>query len=222
MPNLTYQDYPFIPNKYHKWYSAIIKRAKAREGVADYTEEHHVLPLSLGGDDTDDNRVILLAREHYLSHACLVKCTAGSAKQSMAYAFHYMHDGAGTQGLERRKCVNSRLYAVNKRIMAAAVSERMKLQMIGNTYRTGVFIPHNETTKKRISDALIGVRWDDARKANHSIALMGVPKPTRTAEHNQHQSEVQRGIKKPGISESNKRRVGMKYKPRTKTATPQV
>ena len=49
----------FLPNKYTKWYYNIITSAKSTltEG---YTEKHHILPKSLGGDNSTNNLVLLL------------------------------------------------------------------------------------------------------------------------------------------------------------------
>lgn len=41
-------------NKYKTWYDSIIARARNRV-TDDYTELHHILPRSLGGDDSPDN-----------------------------------------------------------------------------------------------------------------------------------------------------------------------
>lgn len=38
-----------------------------------YTEKHHILPLSLGGDSTEVNLVSLSAKEHYICHHLLTK-----------------------------------------------------------------------------------------------------------------------------------------------------
>ncbi len=38
-----------------------------------YYEEHHIVPRSLGGLNTPDNKVLLTAREHYLAHYLLMK-----------------------------------------------------------------------------------------------------------------------------------------------------
>jgi len=41
----------FLSNKYTSWYYAIITNAQAR--ISDgYTENHHIIPKSLGGDNS--------------------------------------------------------------------------------------------------------------------------------------------------------------------------
>ena len=59
----------FLSNKYQTWYYQIINNAKAhpRNG---YTENHHIIPSSLGGSDDANNKVKLTAREHFVRKKC--------------------------------------------------------------------------------------------------------------------------------------------------------
>jgi len=66
----------FIDNKYTKTYYAIINRAKDRT-LEGYSENHHIVPKSMGGEET----VKLTAREHYICHLLLCKMTEGVNKQ---------------------------------------------------------------------------------------------------------------------------------------------
>lgn len=66
----------YLQNKYTKIYNSIIDRAKSRTLPQDnYVEEHHVVPKSIGGNDSKDNLVKLTAREHRLCHLLLPKMT---------------------------------------------------------------------------------------------------------------------------------------------------
>ena len=62
----------FTLNKYTKWYYAIVDRAKIRINDG-YTENHHIIPKSLCGSNTKDNKVDLNAREHFICHLLLTK-----------------------------------------------------------------------------------------------------------------------------------------------------
>lgn len=73
----------FIQNKYTKLYYSIIQHAKARETIG-YTETHHIIPRSLGGQDTAKNLVSLTPREHYICHALLPTTVWKSCKGSQA------------------------------------------------------------------------------------------------------------------------------------------
>jgi hypothetical protein len=79
----------YLSNKYTQWYYSIIDRAKVRilEG---YTERHHIIPKSLGGNNSQDNLVNLTVREHYIVHHLLTKMLTGDKKYKMIHAFWYM------------------------------------------------------------------------------------------------------------------------------------
>jgi hypothetical protein len=123
-----------------------------------------------------------------------------------------MRYGFGKQADERRR-LNARLYEVNQRKMALITSARMKIRMIGNKYCIGRKDSPQTRAKRNaaILKALTGVPWTEERRQARSVAYKGVPKPPRSVRHNINQSIAQRGIKKPAISESNRRRIGMKY-----------
>jgi hypothetical protein len=74
-----------LENKYFKYYTNIIENASKRE-ISGYTERHHILPKSLGGDNDKNNIVALTAREHFICHHLLSKFTTGRAKSKMSYA----------------------------------------------------------------------------------------------------------------------------------------
>jgi hypothetical protein len=66
----------YIQNKYTQWYCNIIAKAKARTLPPNiYFETHHIIPKSLGGSNSSDNLVQLLAQEHRLIHLLLPRMT---------------------------------------------------------------------------------------------------------------------------------------------------
>lgn len=77
----------FINNKYTRLYYSIISNAQTRILPIDtYIEKHHIIPKSLGGDNSKANLVNLTAREHFICHRLLTRMTTGVAKQKMAHA----------------------------------------------------------------------------------------------------------------------------------------
>ena len=78
-----------IQNKYKQWHDNIIARGKNRI-LTGYKEKHHIIPKSLGGNNSKDNLVELTAREHFMVHMLLCKFTTGQAKMKMSYAFNAM------------------------------------------------------------------------------------------------------------------------------------
>jgi hypothetical protein len=57
---------------YQKVYNAIVEN-RQRNLPSGYVEKHHILPKSLGGDDSPQNIVKLTAREHFICHLLLTK-----------------------------------------------------------------------------------------------------------------------------------------------------
>lgn len=78
----------FLENKYTKWYYNIIESAK--KSIRNDGEFHHIVPRSLGGDDSPNNLIRLSLREHYVCHLLLTKMLIGEAKHKMLYALHRM------------------------------------------------------------------------------------------------------------------------------------
>lgn len=76
---------------YQKIYYDIIFRAKIqnRSKKNGYYELHHITPRALGGDNSNENKVLLTAREHFICHKCLVLfLEAKSEKMKMKHALH--------------------------------------------------------------------------------------------------------------------------------------
>jgi HNH endonuclease len=66
----------FLDNKYTRWYYQIVNRARGRQLPQDkYREVHHIIPKSMGGEDSESNLVELTAREHFICHWLLTKMT---------------------------------------------------------------------------------------------------------------------------------------------------
>jgi len=77
----------FLFNKYTKWYFAIINNLRTKTEV---TENHHIIPKSLGGSNRKENIICLTPKEHFVCHWLLTKMTFGENKKKMCYAFWSM------------------------------------------------------------------------------------------------------------------------------------
>jgi hypothetical protein len=113
----------FIDNKYTNIYYSIINRAKSRT-ISGYTENHHIIPKSLGGDNSHENLVALTAREHFICHLLLTKMTTGKSRHKMICAVFYL-TGRG-DSKRNNKLQNSRLYQILREDHAKAVSMQKK------------------------------------------------------------------------------------------------
>ena len=97
----------FKDSKYTRWYNQLVEQAKVRVLPRDvYTEKHHIIPRSLGGDNSVDNLVRLTAREHFVCHWLLTKMVDGAEQKKMAYACKMMMHSHG-DGQQRYRITSS-------------------------------------------------------------------------------------------------------------------
>jgi hypothetical protein len=115
----------FIQNKYTRIYYTIIQQAQIRVKPETYTENHHIIPKSLGGDNSKDNLVALTAREHFVCHLLLTKMTEGDARSKMAMAVFYL-TGRGKAKERNNVIKSSRLYQKLKEDFAIYNSKQHK------------------------------------------------------------------------------------------------
>jgi NUMOD3 motif len=102
----------FIANRYTRIYFSIIENARARVLSKDqYKETHHIIPRSMGGDNSSYNLVDLTAREHFICHKLLVRMTEGESRGKMAFALVLM---SGKRG--------SKIYDSTRKLLAEGLS----------------------------------------------------------------------------------------------------
>lgn len=108
---------------YKKIYCSIIEHRR-KCPPAGYVEKHHVIPKSLGGNDSKENVVKLTAREHFLCHYLLAKMYSKESSEwyKMNHAFMMMKSTSATQ----KRYFNSKLYESLKSNMSDVMSESQK------------------------------------------------------------------------------------------------
>lgn len=134
----------FINNKYKKWYDSIIANAVTRTTTLSYSENHHIIPRSLGGTNDLSNIVNLSAREHFICHVLLTKCTTGNNQHKMLYAANMMSQIA--RDYQYRYTPSSRLYEMIKREFGRTHSERLTGRKLSADHRAKI----SEAGKGRI------------------------------------------------------------------------
>jgi hypothetical protein len=180
----------FTKNKYYSYYFNIIRQAQSRDNGDIYVEKHHIIPKSIGGNNSKDNIVSLTAREHFVCHRLLTKITTGIAKSKMANATWRM---VFASKKHKRYKVNSRTYEAVKIEMANANRERSK------KYR------HSEESKIKISLSKIGKsrEWNDEWREKIRLANIGLKKKPCSDERKKKIGDANRGrIKGPMSIES--------------------
>lgn len=128
-------------SKYFKWYSNIIATAKNRHMLSDNKEIHHIVPRSLGGDNSMDNLVSLTVREHLLCHVLLCKMTSGQSKYKMLHAINLMAKASDDKSINM--------------VVIRTLREQRRAAMIGEGNPN--FGKHpSEETKIKIGNAMRG------------------------------------------------------------------
>lgn len=150
---------------YVKIYEKIIKFRK--ENVpAGYTEQHHIFPKSLGGNNDKDNLVYLTAREHFICHFLLAKMyTKGTIEWfKMNHAFIIMKANSYRQD----RYFNSRLYESLRKNF----SQIMSLQQGEINSQFGTMWIYNDSlkvSKKIPKDSPIPLKWNKGRVINWEL-----------------------------------------------------
>ena len=109
---------------YQEIYNKIVKN-RLENPLDTYTERHHILPKSLGGNNKKTNLVKLSAREHYICHLLLTKIyNTGNEHKKMIYAFLMMCN-AKSKTQKRNYEYNSRLYEKRRIEYSQIMSEKM-------------------------------------------------------------------------------------------------
>lgn len=99
---------------YHRIHNEIIDRALNRIEPLEHVEQHHIIPISLGGEDCRSNIARLTPREHFLIHKILIRLNSGIARRKMINAFCYMAFTRNNKCLRRR--VKARDYEYARKI----------------------------------------------------------------------------------------------------------
>lgn len=162
--------------RYMKRYEKLINyyRNNIIEG---YIEKHHILPLSLGGDNSISNLVALPPRAHYLAHYFLWK--ANPSNQKLALAFAMM----GVNNPFQHRVMNGKLYEISKIARSNAIKgkklseetkqkmrkpkcETHRLKLIGNKNASGNKGKKLSPRNKLHTDKLVvAQRWYHEKKS---------------------------------------------------------
>ena len=143
---------------YLKVYCNLIRKAENRTPPEGYTENHHIFPISIFGNN--DRIVVLTAREHYITHALLEKIYMkrygkdDDRTKKMTYAFW----GMNNQKKDKRY-FSSHLYEKSKQRFIEILSESQKGKnncMYGKIGEENPFYGqhHSGESKQKISKKL--------------------------------------------------------------------
>lgn len=127
---------------YRNIYNSIILK-RQNNIPSGYTEEHHIIPRSLGGTDDVNNLVKLTAKEHFICHLLLTKIyEAGTTEYyKMCHAFLMMM----TSSKKQTRYISSRKYET----LRIDFSKRISILQSGKSNsQYGTFWIYNPTLKE--------------------------------------------------------------------------
>lgn len=152
---------------YSKIYIELIERSFERS-IGGYTENHHIIPKCMGGDNESRNIAILTAEEHYLAHQLLVKIYPNNIK--LLYSANMMSmNSNGNRGNNklygwlRRKLSESQI----DRVVTDETRKKQSLAKLGKQL--------SEEHKQNIGKGHLGRKNTEETKAKMSKSASGKP-----------------------------------------------
>jgi len=135
----------FIENKWSRIYYSIVENA--RNGIRIEGENHHIVPVSLGGNNDKNNIVRLTHKEHYICHMLLLKMFERSSVsyKKMAYAFNITKGRLGAGNSVINEMGNKAFKEVHSnRVVTQETRDKMAKARTGTTA--------SDATKKKMSE----------------------------------------------------------------------
>jgi len=184
----------FLKNKYTNIYYMIVDRAKSQsrfKGKDIYFESHHIIPKSLGGDNSADNKVLLTFKEHYICHRLLPKMVSEKEQiTKMNYALYVLNKASDGQFRnlshhQRMMCLEANRKASSTRNHKPNLGNKHseKTKQILRVKSSGR--KHTQETIEKIKEN--NMKTNKSRGEKNRKALTGKPK---TEEHKKRISEA--------------------------------
>lgn len=162
--NLSHQ------TKYLKWYVSLVTKQYNDPG---YTEKHHILPKSLGGDNSKSNVVRIPGRVHFICHKLLVRMVVDSRhKKNMIHALNMLAKSNNKN--QSRYQVSSKEYEHIRKQLSASMKGENNPMFGKPAPNRGV--THSEETRRKLSEA------NKRHFATNPGTLLGVPMRESTKE----------------------------------------
>jgi len=74
-----------------KIYLDFIEECKSKDYSELFTHKHHIIPKFMGGDDSDDNLIVLSVEDHFLAHKILAENCDNNYKAGATGALNLLH-----------------------------------------------------------------------------------------------------------------------------------
>lgn len=146
---------------YVRRYESFINNLK-NQLIEGYSETHHIIPRSMGGNDNPDNLIKLTPRQHYIAHWMLARAYKGK----MSSAFWFMSNLIDKKNRKSKIKMTSEMYSEARTLHQQANSQRVvseKTRMLISKLHKGK--KRSEETKRKMSIACTGrVASEETRK----------------------------------------------------------
>jgi hypothetical protein len=186
---------------YKKLYDSIIRNSKDKEITreklkleGDYFERHHIIPESSGGSNSNENLVLLTAREHYICHWLLYKI---NPTKENAFSWWMMSNSDGNIYHIERKRQSSRKYEYARNAFSAHISVIHKGKNLSKDHKQKL-----SASKLGEKNPMSGKKHSEEHKAYLSKINLG--------ENNHFYGKTHDEETRKKISDAAKKRVGEK------------
>ena len=133
--------------KYLKWYLSLIYKEYQLDV---YSEKHHILPRSLGGDNSKNNIVNIPARVHFICHKLLVKMLIDSKhRKCMIHALNML--AKANNGNQSRYKITSSEYQQIKELLSNSMKGENNPNYGKPAHNRGK--THTPETRQKLSEA---------------------------------------------------------------------
>jgi len=153
---------------YERIYAEFIADRRLKErSLVGYTEKHHIIPRSFGGDDDAKNLIRLTPGDHYFAHECLARIHGGKMWAALYFMSHNGTTSANGAIVTRRKYETARKNYLQN--LPDHVIE-MGARLAKNESRVRALKAYHATVdlssiiKERFNDPEFFARWIESQK----------------------------------------------------------
>lgn len=150
---------------YKNVYNQLIENRKSNPlSTSAYGETHHIIPRSLGGDDSSENLVKLSAREHFVAHALLSEIYEPETIEwyKMNHAFMMMK----MNGIGMSRYLGSRFYELKRADFSKVMSwvqKGKKNSQYGTCWIRNLELEENKKILKEELQSWLDNGWERGR-----------------------------------------------------------
>lgn len=164
---------------YKKTYDFLVETRKSRgtkKKKGDGFNRHHIIPKCIGGEDVENNYVLLTFREHLIAHMLLVRLypNENGLKYSLLRMIQSSHSDRKENTYKVDKTGKNISFTISTKFF-----EELRLASV-NHLRTKISgTTLSDETKNKISDKHLGMKYSEEHKKNLSLMRKGKKSKSR-------------------------------------------